>query len=563
MSKTQKNAENLFLQSQNDLISHDITHRKKIGAYYTPESVSSILSAWGIRCSTDTILEPCFGGCTFLEAARERLQALGAASPEQNLFGCDLDPLAFSFLQARVPHAKPTGHFFRQDFLTLSHSQLKGGKVDLVIGNPPYIGYGRLADDQRKILDNWTRIHSLTISRRANLWAYFVLHALQFIKVGGRLGLVLPGSFLYTEYAQTVRDLIAKNFEKVVAISLVERLFTSEGTDETTVILLADGFQTPSESQSIKITYVDHVTDLPRLLESDELYAKSENGANTGYSIIPANVMAAYNELSSRRECRSFGDLAKIRIGLVTGDTGFFVRSRDVWSSYKISARHLRYILPKSKFVRGARLTKADVADHISSGVPCLAISTPVVPREENLLAYLGNYSEARRNKNVTFNKRKVWHRFLDDYIMPSAFFVFMTGGGPRLVLNEAQAACTNSVYCVYFEPTFPLSAQKLAVISMHTTFSQLGAEMVGHARGAGALKLEPSRALGIRVYLPKRDEQAIDAVFSQVDAYLRSGNSEAAQQAADEFIFGVEDSTDIIRLLRIGLLQTRTRRTG
>lgn len=545
-----------------DVLSHDISHRKTIGAFYTPLTVSTVLSSWGIRSSRDTILEPCFGGCTFLEAAVNRLSSLGNEAPELNLFGCDIDPLAFIYLAKRIDPATVEGHFFKQDFIGLSPSQLKDGKVDLVVGNPPYIRHSNFSAAQRDLLGGWIDQVEIKLHGRANLWAYFVLHALHFLKTGGRLALVLPGSFLYADYAETVRKSLLDSFETVTAITLAERLFVSEGTEETTVILLADNFGERSQCRTIRVTCADSVNDLSALISDPKLHASLPNQPYAGHGMVPVEIGELHYALSTTVGMRTLGSLATLRIGLVTGDTPYFIKSKPEWRKFNISSRHLQYVLPKSLFVKGLVVDAAAKQQHIVDNVACFALSTPATPKAESLLKYLDGYPSEKRKNNATFKKRKIWHQFSDEYPISDAFFVFMTDYGPRIVLNEVGAHATNSVYRVFFNSGIAKSQMKLAAVSMYTTFTQLGAEILGHPRGSGALKLEPSSALKLMLYLPSdRSVEEIDAAFQRVNAKLHSTDFEGARLAADEFLFAGTELSLALPSLRKGLYTVRRRR--
>ena len=48
-----------------------VEDRRILGAYYTPERLSQLLTDWAIRHVDDTVLEPSFGGCGFLATARD------------------------------------------------------------------------------------------------------------------------------------------------------------------------------------------------------------------------------------------------------------------------------------------------------------------------------------------------------------------------------------------------------------------------------------------------------------------------------------------------------------
>lgn len=544
-----------------ELKSHDISHRKKIGAFYTPLTISTALSSWGIRAPTDLVLEPCFGGCTFLEAAIVRLNALGHETPEDNLFGCDIDPLAFSYLKRRVEQAKLPGHFFEQDFIEFAPAQLKGSKVDLVIGNPPYIRHSNFTSKQRDLLGEWAKDQAIKLHGRANLWAYFVLHALQFIKDGGRLALVLPGSFLYADYSEPLRNHLRKHFKNLMAVTLIERLFISEGTEETTVVLLGDGFGHPPSNDKIRIACVDSVDDLIKFMGNRKAHDLLPDHAYFGHGMVPVEVGALHHKLASTFGMSALDKIATMRIGLVTGDTPFFIKSKSEWRAFNIDRRHLKYILPKSQFVKGVLLDPESAEQHILADIRCLALSTPAAPRAENLVNYLERYPAEAKKKNATFQKRSLWHRFTDDYRIPDAFFVFMTGQGPRIILNDAGAISTNSVYRIFFNDNVKKSQMKLAAISMCTTFTQLAAEIIGHPRGSGALKLEPSSALSLKLYMPDIHELKIDEAFDLINIKLRQKDVDGARDAADALLFADGKFAAALPFLRTGLATVRQRR--
>ena len=199
--------------------------KKLLGAYYTPNRPAKLLAKWAIRKQNDIVLEPSFGGCEFLVSTKERLEQLGNNRPEEKLYGCDIDPAAFAFLHSLLPKADTKEHFKQLDFLlTRQHSF---PKADVVIGNPPYVSRHNMEEVQREAAWATADLAGIVISKKASLWAYFVLHGLSFLKVGGRIAWILPGSFIYAEYSSAVRNALAKSFSRCLAIELKERAFCS------------------------------------------------------------------------------------------------------------------------------------------------------------------------------------------------------------------------------------------------------------------------------------------------------------------------------------------------
>jgi hypothetical protein len=543
-------------------ISHPISHRRSIGAFYTPFTVSTALSKWGIRTKSDRILEPCFGGCTFLEAAIERFKAFGHTRTEKNLFGCDLDPLAFQYLRTKIANDALMNNFFLQDFMSFApHSSDQREQFDLVIGNPPYIRHGKFGSQQRETLEAWRNLYGININRRASLWAYFVMHSLNFLKHGGRVAWVLPGSFLHADYAASIREALSSKFKRILAITIAERLFVSEGTEETTVVLLAEGYGLPPQANFISTICVDSLADFVQFLDSGCQLADLSERVYTGHGMVPQDAATTHFALSQHDSIVNFGDIANLSIGLVVGDTKFFVKSKADWKKEKIDRQHLRYILPRSQWVSGIELTIDDATFQINSNVPCLALNSPSNPRAETLLRYLNSYDISKRKGNATFGKREPWYQFFDNKI-PDAFFVFMTSLGPRVVLNSTPYSATNSVYRVFFKEGITLKQRKLAAISIHSTFSQLSAEIEGYARGSGALKLEPSTAQKIRIAMPAHlSDEAVNKVFFLLNTALREKLWDQARKIADEFLFEYVDDTECLNVLERGLLSTRNRR--
>lgn len=539
-----------------------IDNRRHLGAFYTPLEVSQALSEWGIRSPDDLILEPCFGGCTFIMSAMAQLRTIGNPSPEVNLYGCDIDPVAFRYLEDSIRREVIRRNFVMKDFLNYTPPKENGGKVDLVIGNPPYIRHHKISESQKSQIQRITQSAGITVSGRANLWAYFVIQALRCLKEGGRLALVLPGSFLYSNYASSIRDLIERSFECSHALTLSKRLFLSEGTEETTVILLADNFGAAKRAPLLS-RCVESVDDLPMIINDLKYQSTSETYAYPGHGLVPSSLGVLHEALCDLPCIHELNQFAYLNIGLVTGNTPYFVKSKSEWKELGISYRYLKYIAPKSRHLDGLCLDLIQKEEHIENDIRCLALWTPSKPRCSKLLRYLDSYPMQDRLSNSTFKRRQVWHQFKDSRPNPDAFFVFMVDQGPRLLINQAQATTTNSLYRVFFKNEYRPELVKLIALSLHSTFTQLSAEIIGHPRGSGALKLEPSDAMKLKIYLPDQySDDDVNSIFQEVDQKIRQGDTEVARNLVDNFLYSDLLSKDVLKTLREGLTLVRDRRT-
>src|SRR4051794_31044099 len=67
--------------------------RKQLGIFYTPDRLALALTRWAVRGNVGAVLDPSFGGCSFLRAGVVALAENGVSRPEQSVYGIDIDEL--------------------------------------------------------------------------------------------------------------------------------------------------------------------------------------------------------------------------------------------------------------------------------------------------------------------------------------------------------------------------------------------------------------------------------------------------------------------------------------
>jgi adenine-specific DNA methylase len=514
--------------------------KKKSGSFYTPDELIAVLTNWSIRSSEDNILEPSFGGCGFVEESMKRLIELGCDKPESNIYGCDIDPNAFSFLDRLLP--RRNGNFLIGDFLNKDISSFDGVKFSVILGNPPYISHHNTTGQQKESARNCCSDLKLNISSRASLWAYFVVHSTKFLRHAGRMAFVLPGSFLQADYASEVRSHIQRHFDSISAIVLHDRLFLSEGTEENTVILLTDGFrESVKKTVPVNVSEAKTIDDLKLRMGmiTDGKLAGSKFEVNVNRTLMNHKCKSLFDCISRSNECFEAGVLFSILIGIVTGDNSYFVISKGSAEDKFLYPQYVRPVLAKITDAPGLVLKKDDFLKTLNSDKPCLLINTSRLEKnkDKHIRDYLASYPRSKRKSIKTFRRRKVWHS-PDDFRIPDAFFTYMKQECPRIVLNDHKINCTNSIHRIYFNRAIAPEKYRLVALSLLTSFSQLSAEVEGKGYGSGVLKLEPNSVKRIKLLIPAiEDYAALDQAFKIADGYLRSGNAQKAIATADDFI--------------------------
>jgi adenine-specific DNA-methyltransferase len=525
-----------------------LAERRKIGAYYTPATVTDALAEWAIRSAADLVLEPGFGGCGFLESSANRLKALGASEPSTRLHGCDIDDHAFRVLHSRLGLTQLRGHFVLGDFMALDRKAFANKLFDVALGNPPYIRHHHIVGEQKALVRALRDRALPSLNLQASLWAYFVLHACNFLKVGGRVAWLLPSSFMHAYYATTLRAFLNSRFAEVRIIVVDERLFESEGAAESSVVVVAEGWgETAAVGSALQTFRAQSVAELRSLLSGTQ---------ETPAASVPSDV---FDQLAVN--ARPLGDFCKLSIGIVTGDADFFLFDRQKAKLHSIAETQLTPIVSKARLIPGLSVTTGDLRRSYSKGAPSMILDTRR-RRSHATDTYLATMTKKRIKANLTFNKREIWHRPLDG-TETHAFFTSMSHFGPRLVLNATDGAtCTNTLYRATFKKAVNATERRVLSISLISSFGQLSSERHGRSYGAGMLKHEPSEAHRIRLLVPSATVPAVTVAFKRIDALLRAGAEKKARLEADRFMVSTGALTERqCRAVRLALDRARALR--
>lgn len=516
----------------------NLSERKQIGAYYTPYEAAKVLADWAIESRDEKILEPSFGGCKFLEACRDRLLELGATDPIDNIYGYDIDDLAFSkYLYGEMKINDNNSNFVKKSFLDASSDDFNEPKFNIIIGNPPYISYHSMSRDVRQKAKRICIDNGVPVSGKFSLWMPFVVKSLEFLKNGGKLGFILPNALIESKYSETLIDVLGENFEEVYAIRLKERLFKSHGTNETSVILLCKNYRDSKSSINYKGSQLT-IESLRTFLSNNSQEENNTDEVTKSHSyIIPYCEIREVTEGEYVDNSNLLGDFYKISIGLVTGQNDFFIVNKSIIDNYGIEEKYVKFIIKNSKYVPGLTVSLEDIKHLYSiNEFVSLVTSDNSSIVSDNFTNYLRTLDQIIIDENKTFRKRHPWH-YVKYGEVPACFMTYMIANGPKIIQNRAGITCTNNLYRLFPKEVLSEKQELLNILSVQTSFSQLSAELCGKNYGSGVLKLEPSGAKNIRIlkYKGNKNIKGIRAYFNQVNGFLLQGEYEKSMQLADE----------------------------
>jgi adenine-specific DNA-methyltransferase len=510
---------------------------KRSGKYYTPPGVADALCDWAVRHRTDTVLDPSFGGCAFLDAAAGRLRSLGARRPVGNLHGFDTDRRALRSLARLLGQSIPGSRFgVPRDFLASVPGSNECPLVDVVVGNPPYVRHHLLKGTRRIVARDAALSSGYDLSEKSSYWGYFVLHAVRCLKPGGRLAFVLPMSLLTTDYADTVRAVLFQGFGRTRVIIMDQRLF--EGAEERSVVVLADGWSNTHEGVS-----VERARDAQALSAAvSEVPAKWNghvllNDRNAWRRELAAeDALQLMEQVRAKPQVHSLGDIADISLGVVTGANGYFVRPSSHMRESNALPRQRHRILSGARSVGGLVADRQTFEVLRRKGEPCELLLLRKGDGRTGVRGYLQSTSAKGAKTAYKCRAREPWF-VLGPQVPPSAFLTPLSGPYPRLILNGWRLDCTNSLYRVNWKLPITTRQAQLVALSVVSSLGSLSAELAGRVYAGGALKLEPRDARKVSVVVSDAPIEKMGGCFTQVSGLLSMGDWVQAQAVADEFV--------------------------
>ncbi len=237
--------------------------RHLLGQHYTDTMVVDLILTATLR-EPDSLVDPACGSGTFLVRALNYWKTnFGPGGKNYELVeGIDIDKLASMlskinlYIQGLEEIKEKTKYYPRIHHLDFFKTKLSPD-YSYVATNPPYTRQEEMAmafyDKEYKKHLNETVEDITHWSKRASIYAYFLVGGAKLLKEGGRLGFVVENSWLNAEYGGPLKDWLLNNFTiQYVVESLVERWF--EDAAVITNILIAEN--TKSLDYATKFVYL-------------------------------------------------------------------------------------------------------------------------------------------------------------------------------------------------------------------------------------------------------------------------------------------------------------------
>jgi hypothetical protein len=232
------------------------------------------------------------------------------------------------------------------------------------------------------------------------------------------------------------------------------------------------------------------------------------------------------------------GSIAKIRLGGVTGDAGYFLMNERRRQELGLPEEALTPIVSKAKHLRSHSIDRQVWADLKAVGERVWLFSpSPELAKAGKTKKYVALTPEAGGCNKEAYKVsiRAPW------YCTPlpspaDAFLSGMSQDGPWLCINEMRKLnATNTLYVVSFK-TRTREHWYMWALAMLSSTAQKQIQRIGRRYADGLVKYEPGQ-LG-EILLPKlRDDGDYRSLYERAVRQLLNGDSRAAKDVADSML--------------------------
>jgi hypothetical protein len=473
---------------------------------YTPAPLARAMARLLASGGGDMWLEPCVGQGVFLDALVE----VGVS--RRGLTAVELDN--HIELSGRCGTYLPG-----TDFLAWATRTLL--RFDRVIGNPPYVSLHRLPAAIRAAALGVPRPSGGTVPPKANCWYAFLCACLRLLRPGGGFCFVLPSGWEYADYAADLRTALPARFARVE----VHRSETSvfPGKLDGCVVLLADGYGRRN-AVNMKRTY----------RSVHELIHGLADAGMQPIPVVDAEQREAIRSLSPT--VTRLGDIARVRIGGVTGQSDYFLLSEPQRRALGLHRFSVRAVVTRARHLVRSYVDATDWRALRDAGERIWLFWPDPAKRCDRAAAeYLRRGEELGIPEHVKVKVRHPWYRTRLPP-RPDGIVSGMTPSGPWICLNKlAGLSATNTLYTVHFHKRLTHSERAAWALSLLCSYTVKQHADLGRRYSDGLLKFEPRDVMNLVVPTATRSAGSEQAYSKAVHALL-NGRIRESRDIADSY---------------------------
>lgn len=483
------------------------TEEKLNGIFYTPFKIVDFLSSWVIENQhAIDILEPSAGDGRFVKKVVE-------LTDKANVTAVEIAPLECEKIKD-INRTK----VINDDFYSFYEKTKDTGiKYDVVIGNPPYIRYQFLSEEQRNYQSDILKRNGMKPNKLINSWVAFTVASIELCSLGGKFAFVLPTDILQVSYAKDLRRFIFKELKEVTIIHFNNIVFS--GIQQDVILLLGIKRNSETENTLLRNINIEDMSQLSNKINAIPFeYYDFNNSDKWRKFLLSKNFMKFYEDKFIDKTI-SIKDISTIEVGITTGNNKVFVVDNDTVKKYSLDDYKVP-LIGRSLDVSGLFYTKKDISDNSLNRRKVWLLDFNNRKLNDGAKKYIKEMESRDEHKGYKLSLREKWYEIPSIWI-PDAFLLRRIGKFPKIVKNEIKATSTDTFHRIRFNKSIDVAK---TLVLFYSSVSLLSFELEGRVFGGGALEILPGDLKNIR--LPKvKDSVDFIQISKEIDKKLREND--------------------------------------
>lgn len=528
------------------LLKENASIEKLNGRYFTPQLIADFVTEWVVdqEQAIKNVLEPSVGEGIFLSNLSKFENTTNS-----NIIAIEIDEDTAKEAISKTGYSFYSNwDFFREktedkkvvindDFYHAYKNGLEQKRFQAILGNPPYIRYQYLQEDQRVEQSEILTRNLMKSNKLINAWVSFTVACISCMEDSSRIGLVVPAELLQVKYSEDLRKFLVKQLNRCTIVTFDNLVF--DDIEQEVVLLLGEKIANDDE-HLIKIVPFENAEslDINRLASIDFMEADIESSKWTKYFLIDKQ-LEIIDRIKNSNNFLKFSDVATCEVGITTGNNKYFCINDDTVREFDLK-QYCRPLIARSVNIRGVQFLKEDWEENVTLGARTYLLDlAPYESREfaKGVKEYIKWGEKTEQNSSYKTRIRDEWYK-VPSVWSPDVFFLRRNYQFPKVMLNtpEVEAVSTDTMHRIKLKD----SKNRLRlIVSYYTTVGLLFSELEGRSYGGGVLEILPSEVS--KVMLPNIFEnqiltdQEIKELFHKIDQYIRSNGNERIESLLDD----------------------------
>ena len=484
-------------------IKKNINLDKLRGGFYTPETITKFILAWAFNGNKFCdILEPRCGDGAFLKSLKKGKYSFNSVT-------------AIEYYKEEAQKAQKVTLQNTKVIISDFHKYCNttSQKFDIVIGNPPYIRYQYFDKEQQQEALKIFKKNNIKYSKLMNSWSAFVVGCTNLLNDNGKLAFVLPSEILQVINAKVIREFLLKQYSKISIVSFKKLVF--EKIQQDVILLLCQKGSTEPHLEYIEV-------EDDKALEYIDLY-KIKNPTKCIYSsekwtmyFLEQKELDFLHKIENNQNFSKLSEYLKVEVGMTTGGNDFFTVDKNTIDKFKLK-RYAKPLLGRSVQVKGCNFTREDWLNNQinQSKANLLLFPSKQKIKSKKSLEYLSIGENNGVSSGFKCRIRNEW-QIIPSANISDAFFSRRNSIYAKMILNSAQAYCTDTMHRIWFNKGVNIKA---LIASYYNSITFAFVELAGRTFGGGALELMPSEVASL--YIPYCTEN--EMLFEKINQMLRN----------------------------------------